>query len=43
LLPTLGIAPPPQAEPYARARVQVPPPPPPETLIRTEPGLGPLY
>jgi outer membrane protein, adhesin transport system len=43
LLPALGIAPPPQAEPYARARVQVPPPPPPETLIRTEPGLGPLY
>jgi outer membrane protein, adhesin transport system len=43
LLPALGIAPPAQAEPYARARVQVPPPPPPETLIRTEPGLGPLY
>jgi outer membrane protein, adhesin transport system len=43
LLPTLGITPPPQAEPYARARVQVPPPPPPEALKRTEPGLGSLY
>ncbi|MFW6076558.1 MAG: TolC family outer membrane protein [Hyphomicrobiales bacterium] len=43
LLPTLGVAPPPQAEPYARARAQVPPAPPPETLQREEPGLGPLY
>lgn len=43
LLPALGIAPPPQAVPYARARVGVPPPPPPEALKRTLPGLGPLY
>ena len=43
LLPALGIAPPPQAIPYARVKVNVPPSPPPESLIRTEPGLGPLY
>jgi outer membrane protein, adhesin transport system len=44
LLPTLGVAPPPQSDPYARARAQVPPPQPPETLYRTPPsGLGPLY
>jgi adhesin transport system outer membrane protein len=43
LLPTLGVAPPPQAIPYARVQAHVPPSPPPESLIRTEPGLGPLY
>jgi len=43
LLPALGIAPPPQATSYARIKVNVPPSPPPETLIREEPGLGPLY
>jgi adhesin transport system outer membrane protein len=44
LLPTLGIAPPPQSVPYARIQARVPPSPPPEALHRTEPGaLGPLY
>lgn len=43
LLPALGIAPPPQATPYARIKVGVPPSPPAESLIRTPPGLGPLY
>jgi outer membrane protein, adhesin transport system len=43
LLPTLGVAPPPQASPYARVQARVPPSPPPEALPRTAPGLGPLY
>jgi outer membrane protein, adhesin transport system len=44
LLPALGIAAPPHAEPYARIEARVPPAPPPEALYRTEPGgPGSLY
>lgn len=45
LLDSLGVAPPAQAQPYARTQAQVPPTPPPEALDRRPPpsGLGPLY
>jgi adhesin transport system outer membrane protein len=44
LLPALGIAPPPQAAPYARVQARVPATPAPESLRRKPPvGLGPLY